>query len=334
MKILLIHPSGPPIKKENIKCFSDVWGFYLPAELKKYATVDEVVVDNSMCLRTLESWFDNLPVKQYDAVIALGLRYFSQLPKSVAQSLKQKIYPGFLCQLYDGSRLDIDGVDITFTIKHDNYKYPHDSGANRFVRHRAYNDYIGWAADQKLNYPSQDTENLRILVDHTNYGDNPVDRTADVLQQIKLLVDSDIWKSMYKSVSVRRFDSGCVVDVDLSDLSFDRYNKNKSIPYIEICKEHSKAHIFCVTHPESVGQVVIETATAGALILSPNGFIPIDRLQTVRSIEWKDSVDWAQVLSQINITESRNKALSSSWASVAKRIRSNIWIRSAIRKQQ
>lgn len=331
MNLLVLHPGKIPETPEKIGCFSDVWSYYLPRELRKHVKLDLRLIPAT---GDLAKWAKQLDVAGYDAIIALGLRYFSTVPTEVGKILQDKIAPGFLCQIHDGSRLDNDPVDITFTLKDDSSRYPFDSSANRYVRHHAYNEYIGWAADPDLNFPQQDNQVLRILVDHTNYGLNPIDQTKEILLDIKQFVESKMWYPQFQSVVVRRFDSGCVVDVDFTSIkSIEQYDRT-SIPLPTICQEHSAAHVFCVTHPESVGLVVLETAMAGALTVTPKGFIPQDRLATVVALEYEQSIDWPKVLENINPEKSREVALQNSWESVAKRIRSALWIRSAIRGKQ
>lgn len=336
MNLLLLCPGRLVDAPSEIKCFTDVWAYYLVESLRNQSEVTVKILQiPSLEEKELDIWFDQLEVAGYDAVIALGLRYFSTIPREIGEKLRQKLYPnGFLCQIHDGSRLDNDPVDITFTPKDESEKYPPGSEANRYVRHYAYNQSVGWAADPGLNSPNQDPSTLTILVDHTNYGQNTIDKTVEILEEIKKLKDSGAWHHDYKSISVRRFDSGQVVDVDLSDIKVPKKYDRRGIPFTEICKEHSKAHVFCVTHPESVGLVVLETAMAGALVLSPQGFVPKDRLNTVKHIEWTDKIDWAKVLSQINPVESRKIALKNSWGAVARRIQDTITIYQRIRRGQ
>jgi hypothetical protein len=253
MKILLLHPGRIPQSCEDISCFSDVWAYYLAAELKRHAKLKLDMIPLTLKDQELVNWFAEMHVDSYDAVIAVGLRYFSTVPREIGEVLRKKLYPGFLCQLYDGSRLDNDPVDITFTFRDDSSRYPRDGEANRYVRHHSYNSCIGWAADPELNSPAQDPTDLRILVDHTNYGKDSHDVTIDILAQIKEFVNSGDWSKKYQSVSVRRFVSGGVEDVDLTKIdSVERYDRSKPIPLTQVCKEHSAAHVFCVTHPESV----------------------------------------------------------------------------------
>ena len=313
MKILIMCPGKISKTINEIYCFSDVINYYLPPSLSKICDCTVISIPSSDN-KLLQQTFSTINVEGYDAIITLGLRFYSKISKETTKLIRSR-FRGLFCQVHDGSRLDYDPVDITFTFKNDDWRLSTNNGW--CTRHKQHNEYMGWAADPFLNQPLQDSEVLRILVDHTNYGNNEVDATAKVLTEIKRFVESDIWKSKYRDVSVRRFDSGKVVDVDLTDLSYEKYGRTKTMPYVDISKEHCAAHIFCVTHPESVGLVVLETATAGAFIVAPKDFIPKDRLETVRYYEWKDSIDWELVLGSINVGESRKLAALNSWDNVA-----------------
>lgn len=333
MKILVLYPGKFPKSPEEINCFSDVWTYYLINELRRHTRIETRQIP-ALRDRELVEWFDTLDITGFDAVLAMGLRYFSTVSREIGQKLRKRLYPSLLCQIHDGSRLDSDPVDVTFTLKDDANRYPFDSTANRHVRHHSYNIYIGWAADPDFNIPQQDDRNLRILVDHTNYGPNPIDHTREILHDIKKFIDGRSWAQRWDSVIVRRFDSGQIIDVDFDRIDeIQRYDRT-AIPFTEICQEHGAAHIFCVTHPESVGQVVLETAMAGALTVCPKGFIPADRLDTVRAIEYDGKIDWHLVLNNIDPAASRTKALDNSWMQVSKRIRDAIWIRQRIRRAE
>lgn len=335
MKILILYPATVPQRIEDLYCFSDVLGYYLINELSRHVRVTVREVPR-LDADALLAWYEVLDVQGYDAVLALGLRYFSTVDPRIGRSLQARMWPhGFVCQVHDGSRLDNDPVDITFTMKDDSGRYHFGAEANRHVRHHSYNHYVGWAADPDLNRPQQNPSHLRILVDHTNYGPNPTDRTLEVLEDLRAFVRSRVWKPRWKSVQVRRFDSGRIVDVDLDgDITeIQRYDRSATIPFVDITQEHGRAHIFCVTHPESVGLVVLETALAGALPLVPRGFVPEDRLATVRHVVYDQHPNWKRVMDAINPEESRRVALANTWTQVALRIRSEIWIRQRIRQR-
>jgi hypothetical protein len=336
MKFLLLYPDWRPGSIDKLSCFSDVWGYYLGQELSRHVSIAHQIIPRKLSDQELDQWFDDLDVSGYDAVLALGLRYFSQISQDITERLKKRLYPGFLCQIYDGSRLDTDGVDITFTVKNDdaNHKYSFGSDANRYVRHQAHNEYVGWAADHALNTPAQSETTLRFLIDHTNYGSNPVDHSDDIIQRIRGFYYGGVWKKRWEQLVIRRFDSGGIVSVDLvNPTPVKRYDRI-GIPYRAVCQEHGQSHVFFVTHPESVGLVVLETAMAGALTVTPDGFVPQDRLDTVRHVKYKDQIDWDQVLEMIDPLASRDMAVKNTWEQVAKRIRDAVLIRRAIRGNQ
>jgi hypothetical protein len=271
----------------------------------------------------LKEIFSTVAVDEYAAILTLGLRFYSKISPETTALLRDR-FNGVFCQIHDGSRFDHDPVDITFTFKDDTDRL--STNSNWLARHQQYNKYMGWASDPEVNTPQQDLRNLRILVDHTNYGENKIDKTKEILLQINTFIKSDLWRPHYDSVSVRRFDSGQVVDVDLNNLNIKKYDRTP-MPFSEITKEHCAAHIFCVTHPESVGLVVLETAMAGALPVVPQGFIPADRLATVRHIEWGKNIPWKKVLMTVNPQKSRKTALVNTWDQVALRIRNELLIR-------
>ena len=128
MKVLILYPGKMPSSPLQIECFSDVWVYYLTNELKKHLTVETQQIPNRIDEHQLQQWFSNLNVNGYDAIIALGLRYFSTVPRHIGETLLKKLNRrGFLCQIHDGSRLDNDPVDITFTLKDDSHLYPFGS---------------------------------------------------------------------------------------------------------------------------------------------------------------------------------------------------------------
>jgi hypothetical protein len=315
MKILIFCPGKIARSLDQIGCFTDVLNYYLP---KSLATITDTVVmsipdvDNDQ----LKEIFSTVEVDKYDAILTLGLRFYSKISPETTAVLRDR-FTGLLCQVHDGSRLDHDPVDITFTFKDDTDRL--SKNASWLARHVKQNEYMGWATDPEVNTPQQDPRDLRILVDHTNYGDNAVDITAKVLTEIQRFVESGIWQHKFDSVSVRRFDSGRIVDVDFNNLDIKKYDRT-AIPFSKITKEHCAAHIFCVTHPESVGLVVLETAMAGALPVVPKGFIPKDRLETIRYVEWNQRVNWKYILAKLDIDKSRSVALNNTWSAVADRI--------------
>jgi len=322
MKLLVLCPGKVAKTREDIRSFGEVLNYYLPKSLVKFADCDIKLIPPSKDIyaEDIAKSFRDIDFSGYDAVLVLGLRFFSMQPKETMAYLR-KNFKGLICQTHDGSRRNQDGVDITFTFKDDRRLF--NKNTPRWESHINYNHYIGWAADAELNKPEHDPETLGVLIDHTNYGNNPIDSTIDVIKQVKKLINSRLWESKFKNISVRRFDSGKTVDVDFNNLDkIEKFDRSKVIPITEITKEHNKAHIFMVTHPESVGLVVLETSLAGALTVSPRNYINQDRLDTVRHYQYEPNsdIDWKTVLSMINIESSRKMALRSNWDNVARNI--------------
>lgn len=315
IKLLILNPGKTPQSISEINNFTGLIAFYLPKSLAIFCDLCVVNIPNSDN-SNLKDIFKNLNVEKYDAILTLGLRFYSTISNHTTLSLRDR-FTGLFCQIHDGTRLDYDPVDITFTLKDDGPRLSDNLGW--FTRHNKYNEYMGWAACPQLNTPSQNTKDLRILVDHTNYGNNPIDLTHKVLDEIKKFVQSNLWKKYFDSISVRRLESGRVETVDLNCRNITKYDRTP-IPLNIIAKEYSAAHFFCVTHPESVGMVTLETSMAGALPLIPLGFIPKDRLITIRHLEWQDEIPWETALTKIDINASRHIALENTWDSVAARI--------------
>ena len=197
-----------------------------------------------------------------------------------------------------------------------------------FLRHwykikKGRNLYVGWGADKELNFPNQEEDNLSILIDHPDEvreGREIKDKTYEIIKEVERLKKSELWRKLFKKLTVRRF----TADYGVESVDFTKYepklyagHRSSNIPYTEICKEHCKSHIFIVTHPESLGLAVLENALAGALVIVPKGFVAKDRLKTIKHYEYTKKIEWEKVLAMINIEESRKIALKNCWDKVA-----------------
>lgn len=315
MKLLIFCPGKIAPSLSKIGCFTDVLNYYLPKSLDKLADCTIMPIpdqDNEQ----LQKIFSTLEINGYDAIVTLGLRFYSKISPETTALLRDR-FDGLFCQVHDGTRMDHDPVDITFTFKDDSPRLQKNPGW--YARHIKHNVCMGWATDPEVNTPKQNAKNLRILVDHTNYGNNETDLTKLVLTEVKRLIDQGKWQSQFEQISVRRFDSGRVVDVDFDKLTITKYNRTP-IPFDQITQEHCAAHVFCVTHPESVGLVVLETAMAGAIPVVPRGFVPRDRLDTINHVAWDKAIPWNEVLAKIDVEQNRTAALANNWDTCAGRI--------------
>lgn len=319
MRILLI--ADEISRTDAIRTFGGVWSYYLPRALKSLG----VEVGFTPFLRPdkhtpaeLVEHFRALDISRYDHVLALGLRYFDHAPQDCGRLLRERA-KGAVAQIYDGGMLDSVPVDLTFTFRNDDWQYPIDAPNNRYARHHRHNKYVGWAADGELCRPEQDPDELRILIDHAAFNPAQSDQSLHVLLNVRELVRSGAWRSRFKAVRIRRLVDGGVEDCDLDDIVVRPYNR-RGIPYTEACAEYSRAHLFMVTHRETVGLTVLETAMAGALPVVPEGYVPQDRLDTVRHATYRAAIDWAAVMRCIDAPASRAKALANNWTATARRI--------------
>lgn len=126
-------------------------------------------------------------------------------------------------------------------------------------------DYIGWAADQYILNPKK-TNKIRILVDHSLYVDG-FDASETVMQGLKAFADD----SNVEIYQIRN-NGFCKIDLKVP-YTKEIYDRKMQIPYPDICEEYNKADIFIVTHAESLGLSVIESAMAGAHIVAYKGAI-------------------------------------------------------------
>lgn len=315
MRLLVLCPDCIPDCPELISSFVSCTNYFIPKSLSKFCDCDikAIPLANNRNFSEIKNFFYTQNLDDYDAILALGLRYFSFIPNEYKRTIRAK-YNGLICQIYDGARAKDDAIDITFTMKNDHQavlrKHWHKLKKGR-------NIHIGWGADPELNYPQQDRDDLRILIDHPNYAtNNKIDRTTDILNDVKHLFNSELWKNEYKKISVKILSHGSPTEYDFNGFCNVEYIP-QNIPYSSICKEYNKAHIFMVTHPESLGLVALETAMSGALVISPENFISKDRLDTIRHYTYKDRINWKLILNMIDTNASRIKALSNTWDNLA-----------------
>lgn len=59
---------------------------------------------------------------------------------------------------------------------------------------------------------------------------------------------------------------------------------------------------------------------AGSLVLSPNGCMAQDRLDTIAHVTYGDSVDWATVINQIDLHPNTISARKNTWDALARRV--------------
>lgn len=181
--------------------------------------------------------------------------------------------------------------------------------------------YVGWAADPDECRPNKDADILRVLIDHSYYGKgSPREMSKSIiLDTIKFAKEHT-----NKKVVVRRFVSGGVETLDLDNPRFEIYDRN-GLTYPKACEEYSKADIFIVTHAESMGLSVLESALSGALIITPEGYIRDSLINPLHHIKIKNKIPWNKALNVIDIEKSVSSAGKYTWSNVARAIAKNLY---------
>jgi hypothetical protein len=311
MRLLIVGPDIRDLSK--VKNFTGIQAYYLARELRARGV--ELVFVKHKHPQPLD-YLAGLEGYGADHVLAFGLRWFTHQPPGCAAILKAKV-PGAVTQLHDGvvhKYLDghMQGVDCTFTFRDDSTRY------KDWERFAPRNHYIGWASDPEVLFPGQSGKHLRILIDHPYYKHGQPDITAAVTQDVMLFQAEA--KRQRVPVSVRRLINGGaeeVTELDVQTKVFDRQH----VPFPEIAKEYRQAHIYMVTHKESVGLTALECGFCGALTVATKGLIYPDRLQTIRHVEYEGlRAPWPKVLDSIDIPASVAKAREQSWDKVADRM--------------
>jgi hypothetical protein len=181
--------------------------------------------------------------------------------------------------------------------------------------------YVGWAADPSVCRPNKRNDTLRILIDHSYYKDVKYrDRSKE------LILDTIQFAKKYtdRKIIVRRFVSGGVENLNLNKPRFEVYDRN-GLPYPKACDEYSRADVFIVTHAESMGLSVLESALAGALVVSPNGYIRKSLISPLHHIEIDNKIPWNKVLNSLDIKRSVRLANRYTWKNVAKTIAEDLY---------
>lgn len=180
--------------------------------------------------------------------------------------------------------------------------------------------YVGWACDNELIKPRQSKDFINILIDHPYYG-RENSRMANVDQTLNISNIVYNWAKDKKNVKINRFCRGGIEVVNETNYNkLEKYIQNDGLNYYEACKIYSSTDVFFVTHPECMGLVVLECAMAGALIVTPEGFIKKELLKHVNHLIIKDSFNMDEIISKIDHKLSRSKVERFNWANVTQRI--------------
>jgi len=188
--------------------------------------------------------------------------------------------------------------------------------------------YIGWACDQEMLKPEQEKNTIQILIDHNYYGP---EKSSIHKKDLTLSISRQVWEQVKniktkKKIVVKRFCLGGVETLtDDNYQTIGEYQQNKGLNYFEAVKLYNSTDIFFVTHPESMGLVVLECAMAGALVVAPGGYIKNELLKPLYNVslpnkEENVEINMMYILSRIDHKLSRERALRFNWSKSVDRI--------------
>ncbi len=293
MRLLMIgHESKSPADLRN---FSGVYSYFLAEALR--AKSHEV----RFTPRPAANEFAKLDTQGTDHVVAAGIEFFDRLKSDAVLQVKQRLPRGKVCQFAD-KPVRRSRADVTFCFK----------GEER----RPYQIVIGWGADPATCVPRQDADELRILIDHPDYVAGRGDETERVVKECQQFAAGRLWRGRFKSVRIIRWTSDGFVEGVHGPQGFRR----SSVPFTEACEQYGRAHLFVMTHPESIGLSVVEASMAGALPVVRLGFMDDGLLKTIRRIEYAERIPWLAVLEKIDPAKSRAVALQNTWSRSAERM--------------
>lgn len=297
MRLLILGPNITDVSAT--RNFTGVWSHFLSKEFRSAGV--ELIFDQQIrgkfTAAELVRHYAMLDLSAVDHVLAFGLGYLDRLPEECIADLKRRCR-GLVAQTHDRPNKGSQ-ASLTFGIRRAPPDTPH------YVQ-------IGWAADPDLCRPRQSKDRRVILIDHPDYGldRRNTDRTTSITAQAL------IFANHHREFIVRRIADNGVQPAAYGTPSY----KREHVPYTVMCEEYGKADVFMVTHPESVGLTALECAMAGALVVSPKGYIGADLISTIRHISFERDVPWTTVMRDIDAGASRSAAMANSWSLVASKI--------------
>ena len=186
--------------------------------------------------------------------------------------------------------------------------------------------YVGCAADPAQLRPQifPRVSPLAVLIDHAYYGSH-----RSIADYTRLMVRCALRPpGSFERMNVRIFASDG--DFDLTGLDeppedIFTYNR-RGLTWPQAASLYRWADVFLVTHGESLGLSVIEAATAGALIVAPEGTIRREILHLVEHLEvpiedlTPERFPWQAVWTMASASTCRGRAVEAfdRWPAMAK----------------
>lgn len=300
MRILLLQNGRPP-QVDQFTGMPGMLAYFLDREFKRQGreVVYGSVASCRMDLKDSQAFYRDVNYPEADHALCVEQKAF--FLRNFSASRKDRS----VCPFYYAVRLAVSGAIATMCDKNDclgcedvtffQVRLPDAPGSK----------YVGVAVDADLLTPAK-PESLRILLDHSYAG-------VAVNQDLSTLILAQVcaWaKPRQHSVVIRQL--GRVGVSSINPLApIQPPSQVHLLNWRLAAEEYKAAHVFWVTHAESLGYSVLESAMAGALVVAPAGFIKPDILMRVEHIEYSGDPPWEEILSRCRQTEAiRAKAMS------------------------
>lgn len=312
MKILLLttFPLDQELKLENLKGQYHIFTYHLYNFLIKQKNTEVILhpcPPRGNSSRIAQACDISFP--EADHVVVIENRGLYYRPEIFYERLRESVN-GAICTICCNNGA-VGKEDVLF------YMIPDGK------RNKKHCKLINWACNHELCVPKQENDKLRILVDHNYYGPHKsmisTDKTEEITEDVAKFAKEQKEK---QNVVVRRFIKGGIETVDVDNISeLEKYAQGDGLNYRDACEEYSKSDVFIVTHRESMGLSVLESAMAGALIVTPKGYIKDKLLRDVNHVSYEgDQIPWDEVLKKIDHQKSRESVLKYNWDNGAKKI--------------
>jgi hypothetical protein len=178
---------------------------------------------------------------------------------------------------------------------------------------------ISWACCPTLLTPNQPKYTINILLDHIHYGKAGQNSIYEYYHTAlaKLQTQYNIKTEIIGHSS------------NFQLVPFKAVTTYKLSKWIDIVPLYRTTHIFCVTHAESLGLSVLETAMCGAHIIIPNNYIRSELLNNVAHTKIKGTPDniyagIANIINNFDAQKNRKTVEKYTWENLATTILKSI----------
>jgi hypothetical protein len=261
--------------------------------------------------------YEAMEYPEADHAICLEQHGFKRREPVFIENVR-KATKGLVCSICDKDH-EIGPEDLLFTARRPAY-FP------------ATARYVGWAADPAVFKPEKDPDWLTIFIDHKSNAFGRYDDTEAILKSATSYAATlaregrkagdpprRVRVVFFSPNGLEEIDPTEVRDVDLGDDPRAFYRR---VPAADLAAWIRKSDIFVVTHGESMGLPVLESAMAGALVVAGRGFIKPELLRSLGHYEYDrvDEIDWDRLSSELDPRLYRRRAMHFTWGAVAERM--------------